>query len=375
VSIDLPSRVTLQQLGASYIQATTTKLDPNAPFTLGSDAQMYVGSGSVMCDAVVKQIGYNASRLFLDGAFSDDLDRYAIDRYQLTRKGASPALGAVVFSRATLAGGAGTIPAGTVLSTNAGTQYFTTTAASFGAGSYSSPANVSASQAGKATQVGAGAIVRFSNAGLIFDQTITVTNPLTTAGGENVEDDDTFKARIHNFWITARRGTLFAIEQGALSVPGVVSAQALDVLVGNAQPARVVNLYIADSSGVASAALAANVAATLADYRAGGIAVIISTSIPQIVSVQIALSFVAGVDTVTLSGLVQTAVVNFINTIPVNGTLQLSDLYTVLTRFKTAGVIVQTPGSIIAPVGDLVPAIGQTLGTTLANVTITQLAN
>jgi hypothetical protein len=154
-----------------------------------------------------------------------------------------------------------------------------------------------------------------------------------------------------------------------------VSANALDALVGNAQPARVVNLYIADSSGVASAALAANVAAVLSDYRAGGIAVIISTSIPQLVSVQIALAFLAGVDTVTLRGLVQTAVVNFINSLPVNATLQLSDLYTVLTRFKSAGVIVYSPGSIIAPAGDLVPYIGSTLQTTLALVNVTQLAN
>jgi uncharacterized phage protein gp47/JayE len=360
----------LAQIGAAYMQAATAKLDPNSPFVLGSDANLFVGSQSVVADVVVKQIGYSVQRLFLDGAFGDDLDRYALDRYQLTRKGASPALGSVLFSRATYTAGAGTIPSGTQLSTTAGTQYFTTTTASFAATGYTATANVSASQAGLATQVGAGAIVRFAQPGLIFDATITVTNPLTTAGGADVEDDDTFKNRIRNFWITARRGTIGAIQQGALSVPGVISAQAVEALTAGGTPARIVNLYISDSSGVASAALAANVASALLDYRAAGITVLIATSIPQLVSIQIALSFAAGVDTITLSSLVQTAIVNFVNSLPVNGTLLISDLGTILTRFKQAGVIVQTPGSIIAPVGDLVPAIGSTLRTTPALVTV-----
>src|SRR5260221_476101 len=88
------------------------------------------------------------------------------------------------------------------------------------------------------------------------DATLQVTNPLTTAGGEDVEDDDTFRARIRDFWRTARRGILAAIEFGAKTVPGVVSAQAVEALSVGAAPARVVNLYIADSSGVSSEALA-----------------------------------------------------------------------------------------------------------------------
>jgi uncharacterized phage protein gp47/JayE len=373
VSIDLPSRVTLMNIGASFIQQTTARLDPNAALTAGSDAQMFVGSQSVVADAVVKQIGYNVQRLFLDGAFGDDLDRYAFDRYQLTRKGASPALGTEVFSRATLTAGAGSIPIGTVLTTRSGTQYFTTSAATFGAFDYTATATISASQAGKSTQVGANAVTGFLQPSLLFDKTLTCTNPLTTAGGEDVEDDDTFKNRIRTFWNTARRGTLGAIVQGALSVPGVVSASAFEVLAGNGLPARVVQLYIADSSGVASAALAANVAAVLGDWRAGGIAVVISTSIPQLVDVNILLAYQAGVNTVQLQSLVQAAIFSFINSLPVNATLQTSDLMTVLTRFKLAGVIVANPGSIVAPAGDLVPAIGQTLRTTLGQVVIGSL--
>lgn len=373
MSLDLPSRVTLLGIGASYIQQVTAKLDPAAPLTLGSDANMFVGSQSVVNDAITKQIGYNAQRLLLDGAFGTDLDRYAYDRYQLLRKGASPALGSETISRLTFAGGGGTVPTGTILTTKASTQYFTTTPANFGAFDLSARCNVSASQAGKSTQVGANAITGFLKPALLFDKTLTCTNPLTTAGGEDVEDDDTFKNRVRTFWNTARRGVLGAIVQGALSVPGVVSASTFEVLSGLALPARVVQLYIADSSGVASAALAANVAAVLADWRAGGIAVVIATSIPQLVDVSVLLAYQAGVDTITLQSLVQASLYSYVNSLPVNATLQTSDLYTVLTRFKPAGVIVRNPGSLVAPAGDLVPSIGQTLRTTLAQVVVGSL--
>jgi hypothetical protein len=42
-------------------------------------------------------------------------------------------------------------------------------------------------------------------------------------GALDVEDDDTFRARVRTFWTTARRGILAAIEFGALTVPGFVS--------------------------------------------------------------------------------------------------------------------------------------------------------
>jgi uncharacterized phage protein gp47/JayE len=368
--MDAPTRVDLLNIGASYIARTTTKIDPAAPLTDGTDANMFVGSQSVVGDAVVKQIGYSVARLLLDGAKGDDLDRLALDRYGVTRKGASPAVGSVTVSRATLAGGAGSVPVGTVLTTLSGTQYFTTTVATFGASAYQAACNVSASQAGKSTQVGANAITRFLQPGQLFDKTLTATNPLTTAGGEDVEDDDTFRNRVRQFWNTARRGTLAAIEQGALSVPGVVSAMAVEALTGAGIPARVVNLYISDSSGVASQALATQVQVALEDYRAAGIAVIISTSIPLLVGVQLALSYQAGVDTLSLASQVQTAVFNFVNSLGVNATLQVADLNAVLSRFKGVGVIVQTPGSIVSPAGDLVPPVGQTLRTTLGLVTV-----
>jgi uncharacterized phage protein gp47/JayE len=370
--LDLPSRLTLYALGRGYLAQRAGKIDQGQVDILGSDANIFVGSQSVVAYSTVLQLGYSVSRLFLDGASGDDLDRLAFDRYGLTRKGASPALGAVQFVRPTFAAGAGSIVVGTVLQTLSGVQYVTITPAAFGASDTGSTgdvtANVRAVQAGSINQVGSNSITRFASVGSLFDQTILVTNPLPTAGGEDVENDDTFRARIRNFWNTARRGVLSAIEQGALTVPGVVSAQAVEVINGVGQPARIVQLYIADSTGVASAALAAQVQTALLDYRAAGIYVAITGSIPLIVNVSLALTYNAGVDTITLGGLIQAAVIGFVNSLPVNGPLYLSQLYSVLQRFVADG-LVPSHASVIAPTGDLIPAPGQTLRVTPASVT------
>jgi hypothetical protein len=58
-------------------------------------------------DYQVKQIGYSTARLTLDGSYGEDLDRYAFDRYGLTRLGASAALGTVQFTRPTATAGGG----------------------------------------------------------------------------------------------------------------------------------------------------------------------------------------------------------------------------------------------------------------------------
>jgi hypothetical protein len=371
---DLPTRLDLFALGAQYLLSKATTIEPTKVLVDGSNANCFVGSTSVMVDAVTKQLGYSVARTYLDGAVDEDLDRWAWDRYTETRKGASAAVGPIRMYRATTSAGAGTVPVGTALVTGAGIQYVTTTTVSFSATQYAAYGSVRASQAGKAAEVGPNMIQKFSQPGLLFDPTLQCNNDGTTAGGEDAEDDDTFKLRLRNFWLTARRGVLSAIVQGATSVPGVVSAEAVEALTtfpgtNVSIPAGLVNLYIADSSGVASAELAAAVVSQLNDYRAAGISVVVSTSIPLIVGVAVQVAFQAGVATAALTEQIKAALFSFVNSLGVNQTLSNADLKTVLTRFKSVGVIVSND-SIQNPTGDYVPAVGQTLRTLLQDVTV-----
>jgi hypothetical protein len=154
----------------------------------------------------------------------------------------------------------------------------------------------------------------------------------------------------------------------------VVSAQAIEAVGATGEPARFVALYVADSTGVSNDALAAQVVAALLDFRAGGITTRVYSSIPVIQSVTLQLVFETNVDTGTLSEQVRAAVVGFVNSLPVNGALTTGDLYGVLRRFAQDGLVVAgVPGGgdysvIVAPAGDVVPGIGQTLRATPSSV-------
>jgi uncharacterized phage protein gp47/JayE len=356
-------------LGREVVTQRSTKIDPAQVDIEGSDVNIFVGIGAVLADQIMKQLLYRTGALLLDGSDDEDLDRYAADRYSLPRKGASAARGACIISRLTTTAGAGTVPAGTKITSDANFEYVTTTSASFASTDLSQPANIRAVQAGKASQIGPGALKRFAQPQNLWDSTLTVTNPLTTAGGEDAESDELFRQRVRDFWRTARRGILAAIEQGALTVEGVVSAQAVEALEPSGNPARVVYLYIADSSGVASEALAEDVKVALDDYRAGGIAVILVTSLPTLVNISLKLQFTAGVDTRTLTDQILAAIVEYVNSLPVNGTLLVSGLYSVLQRFASDGLIVNQD-TLQTPTGDLIPDVGATIRTTLQNVTV-----
>jgi uncharacterized phage protein gp47/JayE len=365
---DFPSAADLYAIGRDRVRTTAKNIDPATIDVVGSDANLFVGVASEMAFAVVLQLMYAVNRLLLDGAEGDDLDRYALDRYGLARKGASPSVGTVRVFRSVATAGAGSIATGTILTALNGVQFMTTTTITFGASALSATGNVRAVDSGAQTKVGANAIRKFNNASVLFDSSLQVTNDIATAGGEDAEDDPTFRARIRDFWNTARRGTLAAIEFGALTVAGVVSAQAIETLDENGAAARVVNLYVADGSGNANQALADLVSAALEDYRAGGIAVLVTTSAPQILNITLHLVFQAGVDTAALKENVLGAVVEFVNSLPVNGTFTRAALYSVLQRYAEDGLLV-SDDTIQLPTGDVVPDAGKTIRTTEANVT------
>jgi len=366
---ELLSRLDFYQIGRRYVLTRARRIEPTQVDVEGSDINLFVGSQSFCAHAVSRQLGDRINSLLLDGAEGEDLDRYAYDRYQLTRKGASSAVGTARFFRTSTAAGAGEVPISQKLRSLAGIEYITTTGAVFSAGALEATAFVRSVQAGRDFQVGRNQIRTIDNVAALFDPSLQVNNDEPSAGGNQREDDDVFRERIREFWNRAQRGTLPAIVFGARTVEGVDSATAREVVNVDGLPARLVELFIADASGIASQALADAVDSALEEWKAGGIHVLTQLSIPQIVTVQLALTFVAGVDTVTISEEIRNAVVTFINSLPVNGTLLRNDLGSVLSRFRNSGLI-PNQQTVAVPTGDLVPDTGKTLRTDLSNVTV-----
>jgi hypothetical protein len=425
---DFPSRISLYGIGRNYVLTRAQRIDPNQVDVQGSDINLVVGGQSEVSYAIVLQLIQAFNSLTLDGAVGDNLDRYALDRYgsQLSRKGASAAIGSVTFNRQNPNNPSGTISAGTILLSQTNAQYVTLQPTSFttatGAASDTTvTVPIRAAQAGAIFQATQNQITKFQtpNNAIGFDTSITANNPISTSGGADAELDEVFRNRIRTFWVTARRGILPAIEQGATSVPGVASAYAFEYTTSQlsnpsvvalssasaalslaataltaagstaaasaassaaaaalaaapnafSQPARVVSLSIADATGVANQQLADAVQQALLEYRAAGIQVIISPGIPLLQAIALHLQFTAGTDTVTLSGIIQAAIVNFVNNLSVSGPLYLGQLQSLLQRFASQG-LVPSQGSILSPTGDILPAPGQTIRTNLALVTL-----
>jgi len=344
-------------------------IDPSLVDTEGSNVNLYVNAVAVVAQAVTEQLANRASALLLDGAEGEDLTRYGFDRYQLSPKGAAAAVGKVRFFRTTGAGGSGDIAKNTsILSLTGNIEYVTAQTASFDTSTPSRTVECRAVKAGKEFQLGRNQLRRFK--AQPFDPAMEVTNDDPTSGGEPAEDEDTYRERIRSFWQAARRGVLAAIEFGAKSVPGVVSALAVETL-SQGIPARLVDLFIADSSGLSNDVLARLVQENLVDFRAAGIQVIIGTSLPVIVTIQLRLQFAAGTtDTVAISESVRAAVFDYVNSLTVGETLFRNSLGTLLERFKSSGLL-PDQGTVVEPAGDVVPDAGTTLRTTLASITYT----
>jgi len=366
---DLPTRLDLFSIGRNYIHQRAKKVDPAQVDIVGSDANLFVGSTSYIAREVVNQIVSEVASLLLDSAEKEYLDRYAWDRYQLPRKGASAGYGEVTFYRDSTAAGAGSVPIGTVVKTKTGIEYITTSTATFGPTTGEANAYVKSVQAGKAQQAGANAIRLIADPKSLWDTSLKVNNAEPTAHAEDAESDPVFRERIRDFWAAARRGTLGAIAYGARRVAGVESANAIEALTPEPNPARVVNLYIADSSGIASLAIATQVQAELMEWRAGGITVIVYTCSVQTVPVKLKLKFNAGVVTAPVVERIRATTVETINKGGANETLLRGSLFAMLEMFKPAGLI-PDQDTIVEPAGDVVPAQGKTLRTTIDDVTV-----
>jgi hypothetical protein len=366
---DLPTRLDLFGIGRDYVVQRAEKIDPEQVDIVGSDVNLFVGSAAYIGAQVVDGIRDEASKLLLSTADGEDLDRLAWDRYKLIRKGASSALGEVRFYRDDATGGAGVVPIDTVLATKTGIEYVTTTTATFSATATEATAYVRSVQAGSTQQAGANAIRLIKEPSQLFDSSLKVNNDAATAHGSDGENDDVFRGRVRDFWNVARRGTLGAIEFGARQVAGIESANAVEEIEADATPARVVNLYVADESGIASLAIADQVREALNEWRAAGISVVVYTTAVQNVTVTYSLTFKAGVATAPVVENIRAATVEAINQLGANDTLYRSKLFAILEMYKDAGLL-PDESSIVEPAGDIVPANNRTLRTTLDSVTV-----
>lgn len=380
--MDFPTRTDLFRVARDRILGLNGKLSAEVVQRDGTDANVFVAGGAAMADQVVGQLVQVCRGQFLDSSEDQQLDLYVFDRYGLVRKPAAPSLGTARFSTTALVGTAFTIPAGTVMSTSDGVNFITTVATSFPAG-ITGPIYVAirSSLAGFSQQAKAGALTNIVST-VAGPADLVVTNEVATAGAADREDDPSLRDRARRFWTTGQRGTLAALENGALAVPGVVRASAIEVLDSAGKPGRWVQLLISDrftdalvsinqTSAVydsQSQALARTVFNALSNVRCGGNYVQVIVSQVVLLMVRLDLTFSAGIDPIAVSEQARAIVVNYCNGLAPGASFKPLEAITSLR--SVAGLLI-TGNEIAVPAGTVVPRAMQVIRTSFDLVTAT----
>lgn len=351
--MDLPNRAALFAVGRRYVRTTpNTRVNPNLVDVAGSDVNLLVGSASLMGEAAVAAFAACLRGLFAETARGDQLDRLAGDRTGLTRKPESFATVDLLLTRPTALAGGGTVSAGFRVQTPDGTAFSLDVDVVFGALDLQQPARATALVAGPGSNVPAGAITSFLDAP--FDGTIVPSNAGPAAGGSDEETDAQFRGRYIGFFKALRRGTLGAIEFGALQVPGVAVATAIEVVnPGNALPAGAVTLVVGDQDGNATDSMLTAVRDELVQWRAAGIPVFVFGGlVVREPVIWRGLAYQTGVDTVQAQDDVRSVTVAITQFIKAGDPLRRSDLF---AAARTVPGVIIPDSALAAPVGDVFP--------------------
>lgn len=380
---DFPSADDLLRVFRDEAVSRSERLTVNAVDRDGTDANIIGYSAAVVGEEVIGQLASVEEAVWLDSAFNDKLDRWAWDRYNLLRKQAAPAYVLLSFSTTAGAPAAFTIPGGTRSATSSGQEFVTVVGVSYPLGGLG-PIQVLARStlAGVDQNIGANTIRSVTSKIIGAPNDLAVANPDAATGGDNIEQDNEFKARIRKFFVAARRGTKGAIETGALAVPGVVRGIAIEALQGAGYPTRAVTLVIADQftdalvrQGVSvpsydtkSQAFAQVVSNSLDEFRAFGMPVKVIVAQVRLISVVLRLRFQATVtnpDAIALYA--RTLVVQLINGSLPGATFDPADAVAILRSVSGIDVF---GDEVASPVGPLIPISPyQALRTSLSLVT------
>lgn len=374
--VSLPTREDYFQTGAQEIFARSSarplgsRLSPEAVFTEGTDINVIVAAASAMADEGTRHVALRFAALYLDSAEGEDLDRLVSDRFSPTvvRKQAGPSVVLLSFSRPIppSAGAADTIDVGAKFRTSGGTEFELTQAAALPAGS-SGPVTATAQAvlAGSGGNVDAGTITQFVQAP--DDPQIVVTNAEPASGGADVETDESLRERARDFFRTARRGTLAAIEFGALTVDGVLAASAEEIVDAFGSPTGHVRLFISDARGQSNQLLAEAVENALLEFRAAGVVVTVVTTVPRLEAIDYVVSFRSGTDTRAAAQQLKALTVSAVNLLDPSEPLLRSMLFALARSIP--GAIVPS-SAVPVPAGDVQPDAGEVIKTSLDLVTV-----
>jgi len=318
----------------------------------GSDLWAIARTAAVVAEAITHRAVMALSRLAVDSAAGEWLDRLVFDMFGgLQRQSAQPARGEVQIRMQSVSTDAVTVPAETAL-LSGGIRYVTLAPLTIPAGDTADHAvSVQSDTAGAGRNAAAGSVWAFEAPP---DSRLRATNPAAVAGSADAETDEALRDRARQYWPAQQRGTKAALELGALSVAGVRQAVAEERADGaGAIVPGYVTVYVADDAGESSGTITAAVAAELENWRAAGVSVTVVGGTPEMVAFVLALTVVAGFDTSVIRARVTEAIYRVGQRLGPGEPLYLADVWAALRAIPGLSLPQST---ILLPPGDVVPS-------------------
>lgn len=259
-----PSFSDLVTVGTAELQAAR----PDLLVAEGDITLAMLHAAAAMNDAVLRYAAQAFKNTFVDGASGDDLTTLVDDHFNIQRQAATASEVTLTFTRASAGGGSGTIDAGTVVATNFDAngetvQFTTDSAIVFSAAQLTGSVNATCTTTGRTTNVDTGTVTRLVDT--LFDSNISCANADPAAGGNDEETDAELRSRTKLYLQSLRRGTLASLETGALQVPTVRMARAVED-----EETLLVTLYVSDIDGNSTPEMISDVETEIVNWKAAG---------------------------------------------------------------------------------------------------------
>jgi len=343
------------------------RITPEAVLTPGSDVNILLSAAALMAERCITDSARIEANSRIDTAEGVGLDQIGFDEpYGVPRIQAAPATVTLALTRASYSAGSGTIAQGTRLKLG-GVPFRTLFAVSFSATALEAEVYAQAEATGPGGNVAEGTSGTWTDQP--FDGSIAIEAAENAAGGTDRETDASYRERLRAAPREARRGTLSAIEFGALTVPGVAFATATDVLQASGLPALQVSLVVSDAAGNSSGAMLYLVGLALGEYRCGGVPTFVNGGTAEFVDVVVALTFLATVDSLAAAQAAVQRIVAYVNGLGPGQTLVTSSIAAAALG-SSVGATGVVSCDVVSPAGNLQPSSPTgVIRTTTARVT------
>jgi uncharacterized phage protein gp47/JayE len=338
------------------------QLDPAAIDKTGSTLNILAACSSAMAEECESRSQSRFAAQLVASARGEDLDRLILERSkgELPRKGASAATIDLYLTRSSAAL-TGSVPAGTEIL--AGGQTWTTdeTVVFILGGNSQIPVSATCAALG---DVGNGVepnIQAFKGSPPSWDPGMVVESyQVASAGGADRETDEAYAAR-YALWDAGLDRNLDFLAAGALSVPGVAAATAIEDLDTDGNPVGTATVYIGDAYGRATDGLLDRVRVASRGFRLLGQHVQIFRTLPTFVS----FTLVFGVlDTYSVDQVreeARAAVVAYVNSLAPGAPLLRASIAAVLRSVPGVVLLVNVPFGCTVPAADTFAASVSTI--------------